>query len=464
MHVGQLRKEFDDLLFTRTASGPGVHPRRAAAGQPGGRDPRPPGPHGPRGQPGRRTAGGCCGWPRPHLFAEHAAPGLIELFAGRADDLEVELSVHPAAQFAGLLATRTVDVAIGPAPSAPLDGAGPAAVPASTRCVAVAGPDHPLAGRRRRPPTSCASQSWHLGPSAVERRRRGARDAAAARRPRAAPADLPERRGRARGDQAQRRASRSRSRFAVAGDLAAGRLVPLDGPRPAGPGPLVRAGAARGTTRPRPRPSCCASSPRRGRPRRWCAAPACTSAGSSRPCTSPSGADGAPVAIASKTLGQRAQGVRRAGRRRSTAAPRPSTRPAARSRGPPRAGSARPPGARVGAGRAITAASSAGRSLSQPSEAITSTPPRTALPCRDAQQLAQAARRGGCRRTGPRPAAPASATAAAADRCASAGVSRVSEVENANVSARRVRGEDPHQVQVRRGVALHRLAHVARAA
>jgi DNA-binding transcriptional LysR family regulator len=48
------------------------------------------------------------------LFAEHAAPGLFELFASRADDLDVELSVRAAAQFPALLAARTVDVTIGP--------------------------------------------------------------------------------------------------------------------------------------------------------------------------------------------------------------------------------------------------------------------------------------------------------------------------------------------------------------
>ena len=34
------------------------------------------------------------------IFAEHAAPGLIELFAARADDLDVELSVRSTSQFA----------------------------------------------------------------------------------------------------------------------------------------------------------------------------------------------------------------------------------------------------------------------------------------------------------------------------------------------------------------------------
>ncbi len=48
------------------------------------------------------------------LFAEHAAPGLISLFTNRARDLDVELSVHPVADFPTLLASRAVDVALGP--------------------------------------------------------------------------------------------------------------------------------------------------------------------------------------------------------------------------------------------------------------------------------------------------------------------------------------------------------------
>jgi LysR family transcriptional regulator, low CO2-responsive transcriptional regulator len=51
------------------------------------------------------------------LFSEHAAPGLIELFTSRADDLDVELSVWSPRQFGTLLLTRSADVAIGPIPS-----------------------------------------------------------------------------------------------------------------------------------------------------------------------------------------------------------------------------------------------------------------------------------------------------------------------------------------------------------
>jgi DNA-binding transcriptional LysR family regulator len=59
------------------------------------------------------------------LFAEYAAPGLIELFVSRAADLDVELSVHKAREFRSLLSTRAVDVAIGPKPSQLPDHLGP---------------------------------------------------------------------------------------------------------------------------------------------------------------------------------------------------------------------------------------------------------------------------------------------------------------------------------------------------
>jgi DNA-binding transcriptional LysR family regulator len=100
------------------------------------------------------------------LFAEHAAPGLIELFAGRADDLDVELREHSPRDFNNLLLTRTVDVAIGPHPGV---------VEESLQCkpflnyqvIAVAAPEHPLT----RAPAGVGQlreQTWLLGPSAAE--------------------------------------------------------------------------------------------------------------------------------------------------------------------------------------------------------------------------------------------------------------------------------------------------------
>ncbi len=165
MHVAQLRKEFDDDLFRRTSSGLAFTPgglrlaSRAVeilglqdrtlleVSQAG---------HGKRVL---RVAASS-------LFAEHAAPGLIELFASRADDLQVELSVRPAARLPSLLAARAVDVAVGPAPS-PADTTLVQVPFLKYEVVAVARPDHPLAGA---PVTAerLRRTSWCLGPSAAE--------------------------------------------------------------------------------------------------------------------------------------------------------------------------------------------------------------------------------------------------------------------------------------------------------
>ncbi|MET1060366.1 MAG: LysR family transcriptional regulator [Nocardioides sp.] len=225
MHVGQLRKEFDDLLFTRTGSGLaftpgglrlasraveilGLQDRTAREVSQAG--------HGKRVLRIATT----------HLFAEHAAPGLIELFAGRADDLEVELSVRPVEQFAGLLASRAVDVAIGPAASTP-----PTALVLlpflKYEVLAVARPDHPLAGRVASA-EQVRSQSWHLGPAAV---------GSAGVVPRLL-ADLavPEANQRIFQSEAAALEETKRTeslalgvRFAVAGDLASGSLVSVEG-------------------------------------------------------------------------------------------------------------------------------------------------------------------------------------------------------------------------------------------
>lgn len=48
------------------------------------------------------------------LFAEYAAPGLIELFSSKAKDLEVELTVLPTADLTDAVASRRADLAVGP--------------------------------------------------------------------------------------------------------------------------------------------------------------------------------------------------------------------------------------------------------------------------------------------------------------------------------------------------------------
>ena len=94
------------------------------------------------------------------LFAEYAAPGLIELFSARAGDLEVELLVKPLDQFAELLATHGADLAIGPKASQPQSHAVEETSFLRYDLIAVAGAD--LVEQ------DPASQTWVLGPSAVE--------------------------------------------------------------------------------------------------------------------------------------------------------------------------------------------------------------------------------------------------------------------------------------------------------
>lgn len=179
-HVAHLRRELGDKLFTRTAQGlaftpGGLRLASRAAELLGLQD---------RTILEVRQAGSGRRLLRvaaSSLFAEHAAPGLIELFAGRADDLDVELSVHSPQRFGALLVNRAVDVAIGPPPAAATAVVGDESMPVAMamnctpflnyQLIAVVGPDHPLAtgaaggaGVRE-----LREQTWLLGPSAVGR-------------------------------------------------------------------------------------------------------------------------------------------------------------------------------------------------------------------------------------------------------------------------------------------------------
>ncbi|HEY0805879.1 MAG TPA: LysR family transcriptional regulator, partial [Pseudonocardiaceae bacterium] len=115
LHVGKLRRELGDQLFTRTAAGiaftPGGLRLASRATEMLGLADRTVIEVSQAGN-GRRLLRVAAS----SLFAEHAAPGLIELFASRANDLTVELSVHSPQKFGTLLHTRSVDVAIGPSP------------------------------------------------------------------------------------------------------------------------------------------------------------------------------------------------------------------------------------------------------------------------------------------------------------------------------------------------------------
>ena len=226
MHVGHLRRELADQLFSRTSSGlaftPGGLRLASRAVEIVGlqdRTVREVSQAGHGGRLLRMTAS--------RLFAEHAAPGLIDLFAGRADDLSVELSVHSPDDFPELLTSRTVDVAVGPAPVTLPDG-----LTATTflhyEVLAVVRADHPLAGRTLAP-SEVRGRTWLLGPSAVD----GDAMIPAMLRKLAIPE--PQQRifqsEAAALEEAQRTDGIALAlRFALAGDLSAGRLAALDGP------------------------------------------------------------------------------------------------------------------------------------------------------------------------------------------------------------------------------------------
>ncbi|RFU82601.1 LysR family transcriptional regulator [Streptomyces triticagri] len=168
LHIAHLRKELGDKLFTRTAHGLAFTPgglrlaSRAAemlglqdqtvlevqmAGS------------------GRRLLRVAAS----SLFAEYAAPGLIELFAGRAHDLDVELSVHNPQRFPALLTERAVDVALGPRP-ATVDDSMSCTHFLNYQMIAVVGAGHPLAARQGAVGVAeLREQAWLLGPSAVGR-------------------------------------------------------------------------------------------------------------------------------------------------------------------------------------------------------------------------------------------------------------------------------------------------------
>ncbi|MFI6542025.1 LysR family transcriptional regulator [Streptomyces prunicolor] len=167
IHIAHLRRELGDKLFARTANGlaftPGGLRLASRAAELLGLQDRTILEVKQAGS-GRRLLRVAAS----SLFAEHAAPGLIELFAGRADDLDVELSVHGPQEFASLLLTRAVDVAIGPRP-ATLDDATTCTHFLNYQVIAVVGPDHPLATTATAGAAELRGQTWLLGPSAVGR-------------------------------------------------------------------------------------------------------------------------------------------------------------------------------------------------------------------------------------------------------------------------------------------------------
>ena len=225
MHVGHLRKELDDQLFTRTASGlaftPGGLRLASRAMEIVGLQERTVHEVSQAGS-GRRLLRMAAS----SLFAEHAAPGLIELFAGRADDLDVELSVCAPSEMADLLLARTVDIAVGPVQ--PSDVVGLVSKPfLNYEIVTVTSPGHRLAGRTATP-AQVREQHWYLGPSAASEQ-----DVVAGMLRQLV---VPEERQSIFQSEAAAVEETKRGdglslalRFAVAGDLAGGRLATVEG-------------------------------------------------------------------------------------------------------------------------------------------------------------------------------------------------------------------------------------------
>ena len=164
LHIAALRKELGDALFTRTGSGlaftPGGLRLASRAAEMLGLADRTVLEVSQAGQGRRLLRVAASG-----LFAEHAAPGLIELFAGRADDLDVELSLHGPREFDALLRNRTVDAAIGPHTSAPVEDISSRPF-LNYQVIAVVGPTHSLA-KVHPGLAELRRQTWLLGPAAA---------------------------------------------------------------------------------------------------------------------------------------------------------------------------------------------------------------------------------------------------------------------------------------------------------
>jgi DNA-binding transcriptional LysR family regulator len=143
LHIGQLRKELGDRLFSRAAAGlaftPGGLRLASRAAEMLGLQDITVLEVSAAGRGRRLLRVGASS-----LFAEHGAPGLIELFASRADDLDVELSVRNPASFEALLLTRAIDIAIGPLPAVSEEAVVVRPM-MNYRMVLVVSPDHPLA-------------------------------------------------------------------------------------------------------------------------------------------------------------------------------------------------------------------------------------------------------------------------------------------------------------------------------
>ena len=165
MHVAQLRKELDDPLFARTSAGLAFTPGGLRLAS------RAIEILGLQQQTAIEVTEAAHGRRLLRIaassaFAEHAAPGLIELFSSRANDLSVELSVHPTARFRELITSRAVDIALGPARDDTSPDGSIAVRPfLKYQILTVAEPHSPLAAHSPTP-ALLREQRWMLGPSA----------------------------------------------------------------------------------------------------------------------------------------------------------------------------------------------------------------------------------------------------------------------------------------------------------
>ena len=165
MHVTQLRKELDDQLFSRTSAGLAFTPGGLRLAS------RAVEILGLQQQTAIEVTEAAHGRRLLRIaasssFAEHAAPGLIELFSSRARDLSVELSVHPAGRFRDLITSRAVDIALGPVRASADDDAIVVRPFLNYQILTVAAPDSPVATSTPPPPALLRDQYWMLGPSA----------------------------------------------------------------------------------------------------------------------------------------------------------------------------------------------------------------------------------------------------------------------------------------------------------
>ena len=170
MHVAQLRKELDDPLFSRTSAGLAFTPGGLRLAS------RAVEILGLQQQTAIEVTEAAHGRRLLRIaassaFAEHAAPGLIELFSSRAKDLSVELSVHPTSRFRELITSRAVDIALGRVANGST-GADDRSIVVrpflNYQILTVTAPNNPLvAFSGSAPPLSLLhEQQWMLGPSA----------------------------------------------------------------------------------------------------------------------------------------------------------------------------------------------------------------------------------------------------------------------------------------------------------